>query len=387
MFNNLGIYSIGFLYGRLRPGINLRRPIVRAVQIACRRQRGLVTMNGIPPVPPPLFLTVSASEPQITTLEDGTVIVDSMSLEWPIDSNALATFTADYSIIGPLIDITAQASTDTLALSAELAALPSDGLLGAVLGNGQVITPGVYDIITDASIQGLLTLDAQGDPDAIFVIRVNGALTSVAGSQVLLINGASAANVFWTSQGATALGANTVFAGTALAVGGAAGIGNSSILDGRLLSTIGAVTTDTSIVSAPGATTTDITLGVLETFALFTADGAVTNTGTSVINGDIGTNNGLISGFGFPTVVNGSIYTPGSLAEGPVSAEFGIYINGVLVPATLVQVSSPTSIIDGEVNISAAILLSTGDVVTAESTVIEGVMTVTDRTLSLLQLP
>jgi hypothetical protein len=330
---------------------------------------------------------VSGTTPQITTEEDGLVQVTEMTLTWPITSNALATFEADYSIVGDLIDITARAAADTTALAVELAALPSDGALGAVLGNGQVITPGVYDIVTPAAIQGALIFDAQGDPDAIFVIRVNGALTSVAGSTISLINGADAANIFWTSQGATALGANTVFAGTALAVGGAAGIGNSSVLNGRLLSTLGAVTTDTSVVTQPGATTTDITLGVLETFALFTNSGAVTNTGTSVINGNIGTDLGLISGFGLPTIVNGNVYIPGSLAASPVEATFGIYVNGVLVPVSLVTVSGPTSIPAGTVNTSATVPLVPGDIVTAESQVLEGTMTVTNRVLSLLQVP
>lgn len=386
MFNNLGIFSNNLIQV-LRPGINIRRPLVRTVQVAGRRRGGVNTIGGDIPVPPPLLLTVSGTTPQITTEEDGLVQVTEMTLTWPITSNALATFEADYSIVGDLIDITARAAADTTALAVELAALPSDGALGAVLGNGQVITPGVYDIVTPAAIQGALIFDAQGDPDAIFVIRVNGALTSVAGSTISLINGADAANIFWTSQGATALGANTVFAGTALAVGGAAGIGNSSVLNGRLLSTLGAVTTDTSVVTQPGATTTDITLGVLETFALFTNSGAVTNTGTSVINGNIGTDLGLISGFGLPTIVNGNVYIPGSLAASPVEATFGIYVNGVLVPVSLVTVSGPTSIPAGTVNTSATVPLVPGDIVTAESQVLEGTMTVTNRVLSLLQVP
>jgi hypothetical protein len=202
-----------------------------------------------------------------------------------------------------------------------------------------------------------------------------------------LTNGAQAKNVFFVSQGATALGANTVFRGTALAVGGAATIGNSSVVGGRLLSTLGAVNTDTSVVTQPGATTTPIVLGVLETFALFTSNGAVANTGTSIVNGNIGTNVGAISGYGLPTVVNGSIYPPGSLAAGPVAASFGIYKNGVLVPASLVTVSGPTTIPSGHVTTTATIPLAIGDIVTARSTVTAGTMTVTNRALTLLQVP
>lgn len=386
MFNNLGIFSNNLIQ-LLRPGVNLRRrPIVRTIQIAARRGGAGIIGGGIP-VPPPLFLSVSGTTPQTTTVEDGLVPVTGMTLTWPITSNALATFTADYSIVGDLIDITAAAALATTALGVQLAALPGGVPHGAVFGLGETLLPGVYDVVTPAAIQGILTLDGGGDPNALFVFRVAGALTSVAASQVVLINGANAANVFWTSQGATALGANTIFSGTALAVGGAAGIGNGSILDGRLLSTLGAVTTDTSIVTQPGATTTPVVLDVLETFALFTNNGAVANTGTSIINGNIGTNVGLITGFGLPTVVNGSIYTPGSLAAGPVEATFGIYVNGVLVPISLVTVSGPTTIPAGTVTTSATVPLVPGDIVTARSQVLQGTMTVTNRTLSLLQVP
>lgn len=387
--NNLGIFSGGFPQGPMRFGqfIFRRRPLVQAIQIANRRRRGGTNIIGSTSLPPPLFLTVSDTTPQVTTSEDGLVEVTGMTLTWTIDSDALATFDADYSIVGPLIDITAEAAADTTALAAELAALPSDGALGAVLGNGQTILPGVYDIATAADIQGILTLDAAGDPDALFVIRVNGALTSVAASQIVLLNGADAANVFFVSQGASALGANTIFRGTALAVGGAATIGNGSVVEGRLLSTVGAVNTDTSVVTNPGATTTDITLGVLELFTLFTSNGAVANTGTSVITGNIGTNLGLITGYGFPSVVFGDVYVPGSLAAGPVSANFGIYVNGVLVPASLVTVSGPTTIPAGTVTTSATVPLAIGDIVTARSTVTTGTMTVTNRTLTLLQVP
>lgn len=382
----LGIFSANFPQVLLRPGLNLRRraPIVQVVQQAGRRNGGTNIIGGII-VPPPLFLTVSGTTPQVTTLADGLVTVTGMSLTWPITSNALATFNATYSIVGDLINITARAATDNTALAVQLAALPTDGPLGAVLGNGQTILPGVYDIVTPAAIQGILTLDGGGDPDALFVIRVAGALTSVAASQVLLTNGATANNVFWVSQGATALGANTVFRGTALAVGGAASIGNGGVVNGRLLSTLGAVNTDTGVVTDPGATTTPVVLGVLENLALFTNSGAVANTGTSVINGNIGTNLGLITGFGFPTVVNGDIYTAGSLAEGPVEATFGIYKNGVLVPPSL-TVAGPTSILGEQVIATATVALVPGDIVTARSQVLEGTMTVTNRSLSLLQV-
>jgi len=382
MFNNLGIFSSRFPQG-LRPGINLRKLAVRTFQVSGRRGGGV---NTIVPVPPPLLLRVTGTTPQVTTSESGTVIVTGMTLTWPITSNALATFNADFSIVGPTINITAAGAAATTALAVQLAALPGGIPHGAVLGNGETLAPGVYDIVTPASIQGILTLNGGGNPNALFVIRVAGALTSVAASQVQLTNGAQAKNVFFVSQGATALGANTIFRGTALAVGGAATLGNGSTMTGRLLSTIGAVNTDTSVVTEPGATTTPVVLGVLETFALFTNNGAVANTGTSVINGNIGTNVGAITGYGLPSTVNGTIYPPGATAAGPVSASFGIYKNGVLVPASLVTVSGPTTIPSGHVTTTATIPLVPGDIITARSTVTAGTMTVTNRSLSLQQV-
>jgi hypothetical protein len=219
------------------------------------------------------------------------------------------------------------------------------------------------------------------------VIRVAGALTSVAASQVVLTNGAQAKNVFWVSQGATALGANTIFRGTALAVGGAATIGAASVVGGRLLSTLGAVNTDTSVVTQPGATTTAVLLGVLEPFALFTANGAVANTGTSTINGNIGTNVGSITGYGAPTVVNGTIYPPGSLAPGPTSVSFAIYKNAVIIPGTLVTITAPSTIVNRTVTISAPVTLAIGDVVDVGATAILGTLTVNTRTLTLQQVP
>lgn len=388
MFNNLGIYSGNFPQGPLRPGIISRGPSIRTIQLGGRRRRGGVINVGTGPAPtPPLLrLSVTSTTPQTILAGSGLTPLVGMTLTSPIVGNFTSSFTADYNIVGPTIVITTAADLATTALSIQLAALPSTGALGAVLGNGQVVTPGVYDIVTPASIQGILTLNGGGDPDALFVIRVAGALTSVAASQVVLANGADPANVFFVSQGATALGANTIFRGTALAVNGAAGIGNAGILNGRLLSTNGAVTTDTNVVTNPGATTTPVVLGVLETFALFTASGAVTNTGTSVINGDIGTNLGLITGYGLPTVVNGNIYPPGSTAPGPVSANFGIYKNGVLVPGSLVTVSGPTTIAAATVTTSAPVALIIGDIVTAQATAIAGTLTVGNRTLTLQQV-
>lgn len=329
--------------------------------------------------------SVNASIPQITTSVSGTTVVSSMTIT-PGAGTYQVSFNANYAINPVPNDITAQAALDVVALAATLNALPSTGPHGAVFGLGETITPGVYDVPSAAAIQGILTLDALGDPTAVFVFRMVGALTSVAASQVLLVNGANAANVFWVANGgAIALGAATTFVGTALSVGGAAGLGAGSTMVGRLLSTTGAITTDTDTVSVPLGSSV-IPLGVLSTFALFTAIGNVTNTGTSVINGDIGTNTGVITGYGLPTIVNGNIYTAGSQGVGPVAADFGVYANGILVPNSNRRVYYPTEIYDSVIPLQAVATVLAGQAIDIRSSVEFGTLTIGNRILSLLQV-
>ena len=328
--------------------------------------------------------SVNAANVQVTTPADGTVVVDSMTLT-PGAGTYQVMFNANYAIVPAVSSITSQAALDVVALAATLAAFPPGIPHGAVFGLGEVLGPGVYDVVTPAAIQGILTLDAAGDANALFVFRVNGALTSVAASQVLLAGQANSANVFWLSNGATALGANTVFAGTAVAVGGANSLGNASTMSGRLLSTNGAIATDTNIVTAPLRPSV-IPLGTLGPFALFTAIGAVGNTGTSVINGDIGTDNGAITGYGLPTVVNGNIYPPGSPGLGPVSADFSIFANGVLVPNSTRTVYSTTAIVGQVIPLQAVATVAAGQAIDVRSTALIGTLDVANRILSLIQV-
>lgn len=108
---------------------------------------------------------------------------------------------------------------------------------------GAVLTPGLYTIAAAASNTGTLTLDGEGDPDAIFVFQVNGALAFAAGSHVVLTNGAQASRVFWQVNGAGAIGALSDFVGTMIALD-AVGIGNGTLVNGRAMALTGALTLD-----------------------------------------------------------------------------------------------------------------------------------------------
>ena len=94
-----------------------------------------------------------------------------------------------------------------------------------------------------------MTLDGENNPNAVFIFQVDAALNTAASSHVSLINGATAANVYWQVDGAAGTGANSIFAGTILA-DGAITLGDSTHLTGAAL-TPGTVTLATNTVVFP----------------------------------------------------------------------------------------------------------------------------------------
>jgi hypothetical protein len=181
-----------------------------------------------------------------------------------------------------------------------------------VLGNGESLYAGVYSIAAAGSVAAGLTLDAQGDSNAIFIFKIGAAFTTAAASTVSLINGASAGNVFWIAEGAISMGAATTMQGTLISNNAAISIGAGSTLTGRMFSTNGAVNLDALSASVllpvpAGVYKQSPNIGSLASFVLFTVTGAVENTGISVIKGNIGANTGSITGFG-PGNLTGNIY-------------------------------------------------------------------------------
>lgn len=105
---------------------------------------------------------------------------------------------------------------------------------------GRTFSVGVHHSTAALSLTGTLTLDANGDPDATFIFQTDAAFDTAAGSRVVLVGGAQAANVFWVVTGAAGTGANSVLVGTVLARG-AITLGATTRLTGAALSQ-GAVT-------------------------------------------------------------------------------------------------------------------------------------------------
>lgn len=141
-----------------------------------------------------------------------------------------------------------QARSDALvAYNAAVALTPSMSL--ATL-DGRTLTAGLYTSNGAAlSLSTTLTLDGENDPDAVFIIQIDAALdTGATTSNVSLVRGARAENVFWQVSGAVTLGATSTFRGTLLALG-AITIGAGTQLNGRALSIDGDVTLASNVVT------------------------------------------------------------------------------------------------------------------------------------------
>ena len=137
---------------------------------------------------------------------------------------------------------------------AGLASPPANNLSGADLG-GMALTPGVYKFNTSATSGGQLTLDAQGDASARFVIQIGTTLITSGASSVVLVNGADARNVYFQVGTSATLGAGSSFIGNILAYASITTVSGASVT-GRLLALTEAVTLDTNRVTYPGLTPT-----------------------------------------------------------------------------------------------------------------------------------
>lgn len=233
---------------------------------------------------------------------------------------------------------TSVCAVDLLAIYNQLNSMTATAGHAAVLGGGEIITAGVYTIAAAGSAVGTLSLDAQADPNAVFVFKVGGAFTTAAATKVYLINGAEACRVFWIAEGAVAMGAGTTMKGTVIAHNAAISMAAGSNLEGRLFSTDGAVAIDGTTARLPlGCGMPILTgftapvLGTTECYALFSSDGTITNTDVSMVTGDIGSNIGLTSGFTYTNVI-GTIHTNPDASTANCATELtgvAMYLNAV----------------------------------------------------------
>jgi hypothetical protein len=120
---------------------------------------------------------------------------------------------------------------------------------------GLTLTPGVYKSGSSVLLTGDVTLDAQGDPSAVFIFQIGSTLTTASGSRVRLVNGGSPCNVYWQVGSSATIGTTTTFNGNVLALTSITAK-TGATFDGRLLARNGAVTLDTNTVTVGACSST-----------------------------------------------------------------------------------------------------------------------------------
>ena len=178
--------------------------------------------------------------------------------------------------------VTQQAKDDlTTAYNQAFASGPPTDLMATELG-GRTLTPGVYHHPT-LGLTGALTLDTQGDPNAVFVFQADSTLITAAASSVEVLGGATACNVFWQVGSSATFGKDTAFVGNVLAAESISAT-RGATFEGRLLAQVGAVTliqnriTATTCAAAvtPVTTPTTVAAPVVTTPVAATAETAAT---------------------------------------------------------------------------------------------------------------
>lgn len=252
-------------------------------------------------------------------------------------------------------------------------------------GGGETLTPGVYAIGAASSIAGTLILDAQGNSNAVFIFKFNGAFSTGASSTVVLTNGASACNIFWVAEGAISIGATSVVKGTFIANSGAVFMGANCSLEGRLFSITGAINFGSGTMLFP-ENCTYLNLGLLSNFVAFTGTGAVGNTGSTTITGNIGSNNGAITGFESATL-NGLICSPSnsySYNNEIAEATFSIYQNGVLIVNSNRTRKSSTK--SGDISLQAIATVTSGQTIDVRWKIDNGNLNLENKILTLISV-
>ncbi|MDJ0382493.1 ice-binding family protein [Streptomyces sp. G-G2] len=197
-------------------------------------------------------------------------------------------------------DVVAQGAKDDLVAAYDQAAgQVVDGALSAGIAN-ITLSPGVHHAAIGLGLTGDLTLDAAGDPNAVWVFQVPESLTTASASRVLLTNGASPCNVYWQIGASATLGSGSKFVGTIMALTSIT-VNDSVTIDGRTLARNGQVSLINDVINrgncatgTSGGTTGGLVTGgaVAGTTTGGTGTGGTTTGGT----GTGGTAGGLLGG-------------------------------------------------------------------------------------------
>ncbi|HCR89958.1 MAG TPA: hypothetical protein DIW50_05765 [Prolixibacteraceae bacterium] len=120
---------------------------------------------------------------------------------------------------------------------------------------GLTLAPGLYSNSSTSGISGtgangILTLDAQGNSNAVWIFQIGSTLTTDPATSIVLAGGAQAANIFWIVGTSATLGTTSVFYGNILADQSIT-LNTGAVLNGRALTRIAAVSLDASTITKP----------------------------------------------------------------------------------------------------------------------------------------
>ena len=271
------------------------------------------------------------------------------SISGDVGSNTVSTTgfppgTIQGNIYNPPNGILAQAATDVGTAYGYLSTLGGT-VIGVLLGNAQTLTPGTYQTGAASTLNRNLTLDAQGDPNAIFIIRIGGAFSTSTFATITLINSAVSCNVYWQIGGQFDLADNSVFQGT-IVVDGAINLLEGASLFGRALSTAGAINIHNNIVSflpAPAGTITGTPIVCQGQSAVTYSVPAITNTtdyiwtlpsGASIVSG-ASTNTITVNFSSTATSGNITVYATNACGNGVVSPNYAITVSPLPITSAI----------------------------------------------------
>lgn len=126
---------------------------------------------------------------------------------------------------------------------------------------GQTLTPGVYKSSGPLDLSGAVTLNGQGNPDAVFIFQVASTLTTATASSIVLTNSAQACNVYWQVGSSATLGTASIFNGNILALTSITATTGARV-QGRAMARNGQVSLDTNVFTVPGCATASPSLTV-----------------------------------------------------------------------------------------------------------------------------
>ena len=138
--------------------------------------------------------------------------------------------------------VAATARADLTTAFGTLAGLGCSSTVGPDLA-GLTLVSGVYCVTAAASnLTGTLLLDAQGNPNAVWVFQMSSSLITSPNSTVQVINGGSGCGVQWLVRSSATIDTNTTFVGNIVALTSITLNGGSSLTPGRALARNGQVT-------------------------------------------------------------------------------------------------------------------------------------------------